>query len=357
MKKAEKESFAKSFSIFFTSLTLLISILGYLEYGKLKHEQQEQIYNAMRICSYDLKCNQYDIEFVAANLTQMHQLFVTDKELYAIFPIPKNENYALKISLKDTQYKVVLKELAWQVLSYYLIALSVIFLISIFFSWYTLYPLKHALHLTEEFSRDILHDLGTPLASLRLNVSRLKGVQEDQKKIIRITQSIDTITSLGDNLRAYLEENQTQREIFDLQKLIYERMQIFERLFVDRIFSINEQTFYVFANKDALSRIIDNLLSNAAKYNISNGFIKINIDAAQYRIVIEDSGKGIADPKRVFERFYKEHERGVGIGLHIVEKIAKDMKIEIQLQSQLDIGTTVILNLEKISIKNYEEKK
>jgi len=43
--------------------------------------------------------------------------------------------------------------------------------------------------------------------------------------------------------------------------------------------------------------------------------------------------------------FYKEHERGVGIGLHIVEKLSKILGIEVKLETVLGEGTTVFLSL------------
>ena len=58
-------------------------------------------------------------------------------------------------------------------------------LLSLLFSFYALYPLRKALKLTEEFSRDILHDLNTPLSSLRLNISRLKVPQSETKNLHR----------------------------------------------------------------------------------------------------------------------------------------------------------------------------
>ena len=99
-------------------------------------------------------------------------------------------------------------------------------------------------------------------------------------------------------------------------------------------------------NRDAFSRIIDNLLSNAGKYNKKGG--KVSIRFENQTLIIEDTGKGIKNPKRVFDRFYKEQERGIGIGLHIVKKLCDELKIEIRLQSKIDEGSTFILNLQKL---------
>ncbi|MGE0739614.1 sensor histidine kinase [Sulfurimonas sp.] len=352
MKSAERESFLKSFGVFFFSLTLLGGVVVYLEYFKQKHELQEKIYKEMRICSYTLKCDTYAFDFVLREADKLYQLQETQDEIYALFSIPKNDKYALKIALNDSVYSTYLKNVRFEILRYFLFALIVFAILSILFSYYTLLPLKKALHLTEEFSRDILHDLGTPLAVLRLNVNRLHIASEDARKFQRILSSIETIFALGDNLRTYLDGHSYQSQKIDLLGMAQDRVQIFTKLYQNIRFSIEGKSMMLNVNHDAIVRIIDNLLSNAAKYNKIDGFVKITIDEKNQTIQIEDSGRGIKEPKRVFERFYKEQERGLGIGLHIVKKLCEELKIDIKVESELLKGTIFRLDLKNIGEKN-----
>jgi len=349
LRRAERESFLKSFGIFFISLSLLSGVLAYAEYFKLKHELQEKIYNEMRICSYTLKCEKYEFDFVPLESSKLYNLYESPLELFALFSIPKSDTYALKLSLSDEEYQKELQNAKKTVLKYYFLGLVAIVIISIVFSFYALYPLRKALHLTEEFSRDILHDLGTPLAALRINIDRLNVSEGDERKIQRAVQSIDTIASLGDNLRSYLQGHAYQRDEIDLHILIKERVLVFSKLYINIKFSLNEETFLLHANRDAIVRILDNLLSNAAKYNKPNGFVEVHIDAKKKVLLIKDSGKGIVDTKRIFERFYKEQERGMGIGLHIVKKLCDVLKITIEVQSKISEGTTFRLYFDKIT--------
>jgi len=55
------------------------------------------------------------------------------------------------------------------------------------------------------------------------------------------------------------------------------------------------------------------------------------------------SQKGIKYPNKIFDRFYKEHELGLGIGLHIVKNLCDELGIKIKVQSKIDQGTTFIL--------------
>ncbi len=350
MRRAERESFLKSFGVFFISLALLSGVLAYLEYFKLKHEIEEKIYNEMRICSYTLKCSEYQFDFVPLDSNSLYQLQESPIELFALFSIPKNDTYALKLSLGDEEYKTYLDSAKFTVLQHYFLGLIAIFIVSILFSFYALYPLKRALHLTEEFSRDILHDLGTPLSALRLNVSRLNVAHGDERKVKRISQSIDTIISLGDNLRSYLEEHEYQKDDIDLYLLMKDRILVFSKLYPNIKFSLNDETFLLHVNRDAMVRIIDNLLSNAAKYNKPEGFVEVLIDLNKKVVQIKDSGRGILDTKRVFERFYKEQERGIGIGLHIVKKFCDELKITIEVESEISKGTLFILHFDKLML-------
>lgn len=352
MRSAERESFLKSFGVFFFSLTLVGSVVVYLEYFKQKYELQEKIYNEMRICSYTLKCDTYKFDFVIKEADKLYQLQETQEEIFALFSIPKNDKYALKIALENSVYVVYLKSVRFEILRYFFFALIILAILSMLFSYYALLPLKKALHLTEEFSRDILHDLGTPLAALRLNINRLHIVSEDERKFQRILSSIETIFVLGDNLRTYLDGHIYQSQKVDLLAIVKDRVQIFTKLHPNISFYIEGKTVMLLVNRDAIVRIIDNLLSNAAKYNKIDGFVKITIDEKNKIVQIEDNGIGIKDPKRAFERFYKEQERGLGIGLHIVKKLCEELKIDIKVESKLLKGTIFMLDL-----KNIWEKK
>lgn len=349
MRRAERESFLKSFGVFFISLAFLSGVLAYLEYMRLEHDLQERIYNEMRICGYDLKCNKYEFDFVDLDSKKLYMLNKTSKEIFALFPIPKNDVYVLKLSLELQSYQ---KELGYEqkkVFILFMWALFVIAIISVLFSVYALYPLRRALHLTEEFSRDILHDLNTPLSALRLNVSRLEVVPKDERKLQRISQSIDTIVSLGDNLRSYLEKHEYHRELFDLRELVKERLSVYMKLYPNINFEFKEEPLFLNTNYSALKRIIDNLIDNAAKYNYDNGFVKIAIEPLKSLLHVEDNGVGIEHPDKIFERFYKESKDGVGIGLNIVKKFCDELKIAIEVKSEIDNGTIFTLDLKELN--------
>jgi signal transduction histidine kinase len=105
------------------------------------------------------------------------------------------------------------------------------------------------------------------------------------------------------------------------------------------------EKLFLKTNKDALVRVLDNVLSNAGKYNRANG--KVFISIKEGVLSVEDTGKGIQHPSMVFERYYKEQDRGIGIGLHIVKKLCDELHIAIRVKSKEGEGTTIRLYLNK----------
>ena len=341
MKRAEIESFRKSFLVFFLSLSLLSGFLAYFEYHKQKQSLETTLFNQMKLCSFDFKCKQFEFDFVPLQSSKLYTLTHEPQGLYALFTIPKNDTYALKLHFAQKNYVHQLHIIQMAIFKYYLLSIVAIALLSFLFSLYALYPLRQALKLTEEFSRDILHDLNTPLSSLRLNISRLKIPQSEAKKIERIEHSIQAIVSLGNNLRSYLDGHELQQEEVELSGLLRERLSILQRLYPEITFELNGSSLVVQANRDALIRIFDNLLSNAAKYNNPQGFVWVGVSSTT--VTIRDNGKGIKNRAKIFNRFYKEHDRGLGIGLHIVKKLCDAMNITIHVQSTLGTGTLFAL--------------
>jgi signal transduction histidine kinase len=92
-----------------------------------------------------------------------------------------------------------------------------------------------------------------------------------------------------------------------------------------------------------LQRVIDNTLSNAIKYSHENTTIAVTLEEVDKGCLLSfaDQGVGIAEPKMIFERYYREKSEkgGFGIGLNIVKKIIDDAGIELQVTSTVGEGS------------------
>jgi signal transduction histidine kinase len=145
---------------------------------------------------------------------------------------------------------------------------------------------------------------------------------------------------LHKNLDVYLKDSIFEQEKFYIEKLLYEQITFFSSLYDYLDWQVDIQNQMLYSNQNALSRIIYNLLSNASKYNTSNGFIKIRMH--ENRLEITNSSYGIKNPSKLFERFYKESDRGLGIGLHIVEKLCTELEIKKSLTVKNKIVTVTL---------------
>ena len=119
----------------------------------------------------------------------------------------------------------------------------------------------------------------------------------------------------------------------------------------------------IISDKDAIIKILSNLLSNAMKYTPESGHITISSiaakDGSSLEIRISDDGIGIAkdNQKKIFERFYrvdssrvktnseKKSSGGTGLGLSIAKWIADQHSIDIGVDSDLGKGATFILTV------------
>ena len=346
MKKVERESLTKSFLLFFISQAILLGALFFLDYKKELQTLDDSIFSKMRICSFNLQCDEFQIDFVPVDEDKLYKLHKDRTALSSYFSIPNSTKNSLKIYLLNDKYEQQVDALKSGILLNFLVVIVFAFMLSFLFALYALYPLKNALRLTEEFIKDILHDFNTPLSTLRLNSAMLEDEIGENSKVKRIQNSVANILNLQSNLRSYLHSHSSQKAEFDLKELLGDRVSMLEKNFHDLEFRVEVKELKLTANRDAFTRIIDNLLTNAAKYNKKDG--KVILKTENNILYIEDTGKGIKNPSKVFERFYKEQERGIGIGLHIVQKLCEELDIKVGLQSVVGEGTSFSLNLKNL---------
>jgi len=324
IKLFEKESLIKGFSLFFIVIELFLVFIFYSYYKIEEEHLREEIFLEMKNYSFFFDDNRFDMDIVPkVKETQFYELYSNNKYLYILVPLPEDKENSLEIIYPISEYKSQLKNIQTTLLWQFLFLSIVAILISLLFAFYALHPLRKALSLLEEFIRDIIHDLNTPITSILINLKMMKKNEEVES----IAQSVNAIAMLHKNLTVYLKDSNFQKEKFFIKEVIDEQVKFFYSLYdyLNWEIDIKEHTI-VFSNKSAFSRIIYNLLSNACKYNTADGFIKIYMQDNN-KLIIKNSSYGIKNPSKVFDRFYKESERGLGIGLHIVDKLCSELNI------------------------------
>ena len=344
MKTYEWEALLKSFLIFFLLLEVLLGLNFWYEFHEKKVEIQDKIRLEMKLCAYKIECKGMLTDFVERSKeTEVNILHHENETFYGYFKVPTVDKYVMKIIYPKERYRQYIDGLKADILRKILFYSLFSILVSLLFAWYALTPLRKALHLNEEFVKDILHDLNTPISSLKINLKLFKKEVGENVKIRRMETNIETILSLQENLQIFLKGIPSQVEEFELATVIAERIDYFKVIFPDIYYEAEAFSLTIRSNREAFIRILDNVISNASKYNIKQG--KVKIYTKENTLYIEDTGKGIKEPSKIFERYYKEQERGIGIGLHVVKKLCDELGIAIYVESKEGRGTSIQLDI------------
>lgn len=319
--------------IFFTLLEVLLAINFWNEYQVKKLEIEDKIHIEMKLCAFTIQCEGLKTDFVDKNEDKEENILLyQDGDFYSYFKVPTSDKYLMKVMYPRENYVPRVKKLENKLIKKFWFYSIFAALVSLLFSIYALMPLQRALRVNEEFVKDILHDFNTPISSMLINLKLFKREIGDNQKIQRLENNIQSILSLQDNLRIFLAGLPSHSESFYLKELLQERVHYFEVLYPNVKYTMDIDKTMLETNTDAFTRILDNLLSNAGKYNIANG--EVNIILKGSMLTIHDTGKGIKKPSKVFDRYYKEQDRGIGIGLHIVKKLCDELTIPITIQSK-----------------------
>jgi len=352
LKRVERESFLKSFTLYFLSISTLLLIIYYLDIERDIDKLSHKIKSEMRICSYNLECDGFEIEFVEFDGSRFDRVERGgDGSLYSDFSIPGSEKYAMRVVLDADSYKERISEIKRENLLMLGFESIVVVILSLLFSWYTLKPLGRALKMTEEFAGDILHDFNTPLSTIRLNLSMITRKYGKTREVERIEKSVATILQLQKNLRSHLEMVSPDMVRMDLKSFIETRVESISDIYPNIRFSIDIPSVTIETDPAILTRIIDNLLTNAAKYSEGGSTVRVGYIDERFTLVIENGGTGIENPRRVFERFYRESDTGYGLGLNIVKKLCDSLNIEISLESVRGEKTCVYMDISSIITK------
>ncbi len=118
-------------------------------------------------------------------------------------------------------------------------------------------------------------------------------------------------------------------------------------------------------DKDAIAQVVVNLLDNAVKYSNGNKNIEVTVRGARdlVAIAVRDHGIGIpaVERKKIFEKFYRVgsglvHDvKGSGLGLSIVEHVAKAHGGHVEVQSEVGEGSTFTIVLPIRSVEGAAE--
>jgi signal transduction histidine kinase len=320
----QKESFIKSFSLFFIVIEVLLVVIFYNDAKLEKEHSEERLFLKLKNYSYTFDDNNFNIDIIEYDNQKLYELKQDTKNYFIYVQLEENTTlkviYSKNLFIRELDYSY--NELWIKFLFFTLINI----VLSILFSFYSLYPLQKSLTILKEFMKDIIHDINTPITAIKINLSL---IDKQNEELQFISHSVNTLEMLHKNLDNYLSNSIIHLTQCSIKVLLEEQIVFFQNMYDNLDWKIDIENAYITSDHYLLGRVIYNLLNNACKHNTSNGFVSIIYKDKELQII--NSSYGIKYPHKVFERFYKESNRGLGIGLHIVSKLLKQLNIKYKL--------------------------
>lgn len=236
-----------------------------------------------------------------------------------------------------------------------------------------------------QFFTNITHELRTPLTlilgPLEDLINKKKKDDEDRKTLSLVYKNAYRLYGLTNQIMEFRKSEGNYRQLSvvkgDITIMLKDIVQKYEELWnkkgvVVKLFI--ESSKQLFFDKEVITIIVDNLISNALK-NTPKGLINVTVREAEMKnenfleIEISDTGIGIPDDAidKIFNSYYQVKRNnqvpGTGIGLALVKNLVLLHKGSINVKSQLDHGTTFVFRLridesypEALHLKPHSEK-
>ncbi|HEX6226328.1 MAG TPA: ATP-binding protein [Chryseolinea sp.] len=227
--------------------------------------------------------------------------------------------------------------------------------------------LKHINEELDRFIYSVSHDLSAPLKSIMglVNLSRLDSEQAESKRYLRMIEQ--SVQKLENFIAEIIDYSRNKRTNVTIEKIILKDLcvRILEDLRFDTakniqiIFDLSAPE--IFQDKARLKVILNNLITNAISFQKAGEehqpYIKISSrrNGDLVAIAVEDNGVGIKPEQldKVFNMFYRGHERseGSGLGLYIARESALKIQGDLSVSSQYGQGSVF-----EVLLKDFDGK-
>lgn len=224
--------------------------------------------------------------------------------------------------------------------------------------------IEDAIEREKQFTSDASHELRTPLTvikgTLEVLIRKPRDSKEYEEKINYCINEVDHLNMLVDQLLLMARfENQKKNinsESLYLNALILDVLKLNSEKINSRKIDIKfnaQEDYYIQSDNFLVVTILRNIISNAIKYTNEEGQVAIVLSEQNGKIIckISDTGIGIAkeDLEAIFNPFFRSNStdhpeiKGTGLGLSIVKRITELLHIKFKIDSEMGVGTTVIL--------------
>ncbi len=383
MFRSEKRSLLRFLLLYLSTTFILFSLASWLFYISGKHQildrQSESLkYEAEQLQSQLRALHHSNAERLVYPFDTHIRSAIYDLDKHYIFgsfekaPILDQLKDKTKLYLVDhvepyflgAAYLLISKEvdhtpiaaLQKNILLFMLIA-GIIFIISGYYlGKLFVAPMRDSLKHMNRFIQDTTHELNTPISTILTNIEMIETFGKEHEKsteLQRIEIASKTLSRIYDDLTYLNLNHKYHRQIvtLNMSQLVEERMVYFSAMIeakrISTILDIAPDVLLQMDKNDAI-RLIDNLISNAIKYNKTGGSLTVTVSTDYFSV--KDTGIGIKKEdigviQKRFERV-ENSEGGFGIGLDIVNQVVNAYRATLEIRSAFKKGTEVCIKWE-----------
>lgn len=206
-----------------------------------------------------------------------------------------------------------------------------------------------------KLSAGIAHELRNPLTSIKAFVDLLPLKYEDKSfrdELIKIVpREISRLNDLVETMLDYSKPKNPNPRKISLNELLSDILTLLKQKLNEKkiVVSLRNVDVFFYADESQMKQILINIILNSIDAIESTGQIWIegNVYFSSVSISIKDDGIGIPDEEKdkLFDPFYSSKKNSYGIGLSVTDRLVRDNRGEIQVFSQLNQGTTVLINM------------
>jgi two-component system, OmpR family, manganese sensing sensor histidine kinase len=300
-------------------------------------------------------------------LRQITQTIVQDRQLLGY----------LRVSEPWFEVTKPTRELVIDLLLGSAVMIGIIAAIGWFLSGLAMNPILESYQRLKQFTADASHELRNPIAVIQTNVQVALAdpepdvaIQQQHFQVIeRLTRRLGRLVE--DLLFLARQDSGTVQSRWSdvnlpklLTDIVEEQRTIATAKQVDLRLQLPSESYTQKGDRDQISRLLTNLIANAVQYTAASGNVTIELKSIKrngnpnWQIKVIDTGIGIPPDAipQLFERFYRvdparsKSSGGTGLGLAIAKAIVDNHQGQIQVESQLNQGTTVTVALPQLSL-------
>lgn len=220
-----------------------------------------------------------------------------------------------------------------------------------------------------EMAKQVAHEIKNPLTPMKLSVQHLERLIHNKtpdigRKITELSKTlieqIETLSTIANEFSNFAKMPKANEEKINLQEILTSTIHLFKDSFDQNEMKFSsevENDSFVFADKEQLLRVFNNLIKNAVQAVPENIQGKIEISLFKknnsFVVKVKDNGTGISEEvmQKIFVPNFTTKTGGMGLGLAMVKNIMESCNGKIWFETAQGTGTTFF-----VSIPEYRER-